>query len=129
MDDSTLLVFKLIGPIFFVMGLALVVNLKYFYKSLKNVDEESPLFVLIMGGVSMLLGLLILTKHNLWSSVDEIIVSVFGCLAVVKGVLLLLVPKWLLKFATNVYSTTTLTVGGIVILVFGGYLSWVAYFV
>ncbi len=129
MDDSTLLVIKLIGPIFFVMGLALVVNLKYFYKALKNVDEESPVFVLLMGGASMLLGLLILTKHNLWSSVNEIIVSVFGCLAVVKGVLILLVPKWLLKFATNVYSTTTLTVGGIAILVFGGYLSWVAYFV
>lgn len=129
MDDTTLLIIKLLGPILFVAGLGFVVNVKYFYDGLKNVDDESPVFILFMGMMTLLLGMLIIAKHNLWSSVNEIIVSVFGVLAVVKGVLLLLAPKQLLKFGVSLYSKGLLTVAGVVMLGLGGYLSWVGYFV
>ncbi|MFH1533842.1 MAG: hypothetical protein ABID64_02830, partial [Nitrospirota bacterium] len=120
---------KLVGPILFVLGLGFVVNLDYFLGGLKNISKESPIFVMIMGMMSLLIGLLIIMKHNLWSSVNEIIVSVFACLAILKGVLMLLAPKQFMKFAESLYSKGLLTVAGIVMLGLGGYLSWVGYFV
>ncbi|NIA02413.1 MAG: hypothetical protein GWP15_03445 [Nitrospirae bacterium] len=129
MDDTTLLIIKLIGPIFFVAGLGFVVNVKYFYDGLKNLDNESPVFIMFAGMATLLVGMLIIAKHNLWSSVNEVIVSVLGVLSVVKGVLLLLAPKQLIKFGVSLYSKGLLTFAGVVMLGLGGYLSWVGYFV
>jgi phosphotransferase system glucose/maltose/N-acetylglucosamine-specific IIC component len=127
MNETTMLVSQLAGPIIVAMGLGMLLNMKY-YKKLYDVFSGSPFTVVVAAMASMLVGLLIVLDHNLWSTPQEIVVSIFGWAALVKGVLYFLAPTVLGKIGKAIVSKGLLTFAGILALALGGYMSWVGFF-
>lgn len=127
MNETTMLVIKLAGPIFVAAGVGFLFNAKYFLGVYKEVDE-SPMLVVLLGMTSMLMGLLIVLSHNLWSTAPEVIVSILGWAAIVKGAAFFVVPTFFAKFAKSLMHKTLLMVSGGGMAILGLYLSWVAYF-
>lgn len=127
MNETTMLVIQLAGPIFVAVGVGFLLNAKYFLGAYKDF-EKSPMLVIVLGMTSMLMGLLIVLSHNLWSSAPEVIVSVLGWGAVLKGAAFFLAPTYVAKFAMSLMHKTMMMVSGVGVVILGGYLSWVAYF-
>jgi hypothetical protein len=126
MNATTMFLSQLIGPFAIVGGLMILFNKPMVDKVLKSMDKE-PLGVLIAGYASLVISLAILLKHNLWVSPAEIIISLIGWIGLVKGLLLMLATDKVLAFSKNM--TDKLMIGGVVWLLIGGYLSYVAYFI
>ena len=127
MNETTLLVSQLAGPILVVMGLGFLLNLKFFLGVYKDFGK-SPMMTLLLGMMTMLLGLLIVMRHNLWSTPAEVIVSIIGWGALVKSVGFIVAPKLLAKLSNAIANKSLIAVAAVGILIVGGYLNWVAYF-
>lgn len=128
MNETTLYLAQLVGPIYLVLGLGLLVGGKYYAKVYDNLGKDVMAY-LLAGMASMAIGLAMVLAHNLWGTLLEILVSLFGWAALVKGVLILLVPKSFTDLAKSLFSPAFLTFGGLVAVVWGGYMSYMAYFV
>jgi hypothetical protein len=57
--------------------------------------------VLISAALVLLLGLLIIANHNVWSSPAAFVISLLGWLMALRGVMLLAVPGWAARVATS----------------------------
>ncbi len=65
-------------------------------------------------------------NHNLWRTAPEIIITVIGFAALLKGAALILVPQAALK--ANDMSARVLRIIGTAFVVVGAYLGFVTYF-
>lgn len=126
MNDTTLLVSQLAGPTMMVFALGMFMNKKHFIKAMKSLDKE-PLFIVITGAISMVVGLAIVLNHNVWSTAPEVIVSLIGWLSVVKGAWHVLFPDALVKFVKKLANEGFLNFDGLLALALGGYMSWWAF--
>ena len=84
---------------------------------------KSPGMMFIVGVVSTLLGAMIVSWHNSWGSLTEIIVSIVGWGSLLKGFMILAFPKDLKTFVGKMYKTDTcIRIWGLVVLVLGAVL-------
>jgi hypothetical protein len=61
--------------------------------------EASPGLTFMAALFALILGLVMVMVHNLWTDIAAIIVTLFGWIVLVKGILLLATPDGLLRFA------------------------------
>lgn len=86
---------------------------------------------MVYGGLAALtIGLVIVSAHNVWVQSWEVIITIFGWLAVVEGILLLLLPEEMSRIVAKWLKGKGLIVfGGIFYLILGivlGYAGWFA---
>jgi hypothetical protein len=60
--------------------------------------ERSPGLVFIAALFALILGLVMVMIHNLWTDIAAILVSLSGWIVLIKGILLLAAPEGLLRF-------------------------------
>lgn len=126
MNETTLFLSRLIGPIMMVLAVGVMAN-HNFYKKVYVELEKSPLPILF-GGVTMLaVGILIVMNHNFWTSAPEIIVSLVGLVAILKGLFWLLIPSVPMKVAKNVMQSKVFPYVALIPLSIGSYLAWIGY--
>jgi hypothetical protein len=77
-----------------------------------------------MGWTSLLLGLFIIHEYNYWIWNITLFVTVLGWAYFVRGLLIMFVPQFYLKTETN--EKNWITAGGIIRLIFGIAISWIA---
>lgn len=126
MNNLTLLISQIAGPIFLAIGTGMLFNNAHyatFYKDLKN--EKLAIFGFALS--TMTLGIIILLKHNLWNTTPEIIVTLIGWGALIKGISLLTLPTLIEKFTNNLPLATILSSASLFSIILGGYLTWFAY--
>jgi len=128
--ETSILLAKIFGLTYIVVGLGMLINKEYYHKLFKEYLKNESL--VYFGGVAALVvGIVILSFHNYWVSSWEVIITVFGWMALIKGILLLLVPKALIDlFRPWFKNETTLTLFGLLALVIGvvlGYFGFIAY--
>lgn len=93
------------AQIFLLLGLAyVVIGLRGFidkepYKDLMDGYANSPALLFLTGLVALTVGFLIVTFHNEWSVSWSVIITIFGWLALIKGVLILAFPRFFLKMS------------------------------
>ena len=68
--------------------------------------ESSPGLTFMAALFALILGLVMVVVHNLWTDFAAIFVSLFGWIVLIKGILLLAAPDGLLLFATASASST-----------------------
>ncbi len=127
MNDLTLFVSHIAGPIMLAIGLGMLLNNKHYAVFYKQMSKE-PLALFTVAIMTMLMGLLLVLNHNLWGTAAEIIVSLFGWGALIKGLFLLIMPGSVDSFAKNLPLAKMLPFSSIFAIALGGYLSYVAYF-
>ena len=128
MHDTTLLVIRLMGPVYLVVGLGFLLS-KDYYKGMVTTMRNENMAMLLAGMVAMIIGLLLVMNHNYWSTLPEILVSLLGWGSLVKGGIILLKPNAFDGMLKYFMSDKVLGVSGVIVGVLGLYFMVVGYFI
>ena len=125
---NSIFIAKIIGPCCIIMGIGLLLNRNFYVKFMEDFAKNDAL-ILISGMMSLIIGLLIIASHNMWVSNWKVIITLFGWAGLLKGIWLCVFPKSISGFIT-VYQKNSglLLVHSIIAILFGIFLSYVAYF-
>lgn len=92
METTTIFLAQLIGPTMLAVGLGIFFSRSYYEKVYRHLENET--LAVLMGGIAALvIGILMVLNHNVWTSLLASIVTLVGWLSIVKGLLLIIVPK------------------------------------
>ena len=115
----------MLGPTLVASGAMLLLNLSAMPAILEEASK-GPLLIIFAGYAAFVPGLSIVYFHNRWSSGWPVLITIFGWLSLIVGLVRMLFPMQLasvITWAAPVVSTT-LPVVGIVFLLIGGFLSF-----
>jgi hypothetical protein len=116
-----------IGPALAAMGVAMLVNRELFPVIIDQISHDYGLIVL-SGILSLLAGIAIVRVHNIWSGGWQVIVTVFGWLAILGGLARMWVPQMAGPIADSFTAgSTALHIAGAALIALGGFLSYKAY--
>jgi uncharacterized protein YjeT (DUF2065 family) len=91
-------IFQIVSIVYIAVGIGILIN-PDFYKKLFE-DFIGNAAVLYLGGITALVvGYLILAFHNTWTKDLSVIITIFGCLALIKGILILIRPKIMIELS------------------------------
>jgi hypothetical protein len=126
--QSTLILARIIGPLLLAMGLAVVIRPSVFIGVVDSfaADAVTPL---TWGFLALLLGLVVLAFHRLWSTWTEIAITVIGVISVVRGLILLFIPTQAIAVARDLLGTAPVVVmlAAVLAALLGGWLAYVGY--
>lgn len=125
--QTSILIARLIGPILVVVGLAAVIN----PKALREVGQEflaSRALIFIGGFLALLGGLAIVNTHNLWIAGWPVIITIFGWVAVIGGIVRIGFPALTRSIGEAMLAKEALLRGAAALwVVLGAYLMVVGY--
>ena len=112
-------IFQIISLVYITVGIGILIN-PNFYKKI-FVDFIDNAAVLYLGGITALaIGYLILAFHNTWTKDLSVIITIFGWLALIKGILILVRPKIMIALSkAMVKKESALKIEAIVIIILG----------
>ncbi|MBN2087803.1 hypothetical protein JW758_05635 [Candidatus Peregrinibacteria bacterium] len=126
MNDITIFLAQIFGPVLGFVGLGILLNQGFYMKAFKDLTKES--FGLVMNNMAMIaIGVVLVMKHFLWGSLPEVLISLVGLAFLVKGALLAIMPKAFDSFIKSVLSKELMMFAGGLWLVGGAYLSYVGF--
>ncbi len=103
--ENAIVIARIIGPYFIIAGLGFLFNLKNFQKVMEDFSKNSAL--LYMGGVmALFFGLLIVQFYNVWKVQWTLIITILGWMSLIKGVVLIVFPKVLIKLMESYQKNT-----------------------
>ncbi|MDP8212084.1 MAG: hypothetical protein P9X22_02180 [Candidatus Zapsychrus exili] len=106
MENSVFLA-KLIGPYCIIVGLGVLLNLKTYQTIMEDFLKNSALIYL--GGIlALIIGLLIVLTHNVWTVSWAVAITIFGWGGIIKGIWLIAFPKSICKFSENYLKNANL---------------------
>ena len=116
---------SIFGPILAIVGLWMLLYTDNLAKVLTGIKNSPPVFYLgcIM---NFIVGMAILTQYSTWSWDTFVLVTLLGWVLVLRAVVGLYLPQLLIKFTMTNNSFTKIM--GIIPLVWGLALCWLAYF-
>lgn len=122
--ELSLFLAQVFGIYLVVAGALVIFRKKLMIKMLGEMDIS----LMIFGGfISFILGLLVVLAHNVWTG-WPIIITLLGYLMILKGVINLFFPDWGLKWGRKLYSGAGLYYVGVIDLIIGAFLVWIAFF-
>src|SRR5712691_7383356 len=83
---------KLIGPLFFFIGVTLLVNHEAFRLMADQLVRNFAL-IYISGAIALVAGLAVVTLHNVWVRDWRVAVTIIGWLGVIGGIVRIVVPQ------------------------------------
>ncbi|MBT5808272.1 hypothetical protein HOI18_03290 [Candidatus Uhrbacteria bacterium] len=127
MNATTLLLLQLAGPTYLVLGLGMMLNPEKYLASMKQL-KNNGLFLMWAGAASLIVAAAILNYHFLWETPFEILVSLIGVGAAVKGLHIALSPASFIKNVERMMTMRMMKYGSLLILLVGAYMTWGGYF-
>ena len=119
---------QIIGPTLLAAAIGFLANPKFYKKIMADFKKHEGL-TYFTGIFTMVVGLLIVTNHNLWDCPTSVIISILGWAAIVKGATFLIAPSLLFAMSHSMLKNENLMkVAMFVILIVGVYLSYFGYF-
>lgn len=116
---------SIFGPFMAIIGLWMLLysdNLVKVYSAIKS----SPSVLYFSAILNLFLGLIVLNQYDMWSMDGYVLVTLLGWVMIIRGVMGLFVPQLLIQLILS--NTGFLKVYGIIPLVWGLALSWLAFF-
>ena len=96
--ETSVFVAKLVAVCYLAMGLGMLLNPAYYRKVMDDVLKSSV--VAMYGGmVALAVGFVLVSIHNVWVQDWTVLITILGWLALVKGVLLIVLPGPFLNFS------------------------------
>lgn len=115
--DTSILIAKLLAAFYLSVSLGFIFNMKYYKKELSKIAEE-PGTLYLGGAMALTAGVLITTYHNTWTKDWTVLITLFGWLALAKGVLILTFPN-IVKYFRPLYQGNNLVFIRVATLVLG----------
>lgn len=124
---TTIFLAKLMGPMLIAMGVATVIHPERFWHMAQEFLESDAL-LFISGVITLPVGLAIVNTHNVWEMNWPVIITIFGWLMILAGIVRMVLPQ-ALKTAGRamIEKVTYLAVPGSVMTAFGAYLTYQGY--
>ncbi len=125
--ELSIFIAKILGVTMLILGVAFLLNLKEYRKMAEDMIKDRA-FLMIKGLASVVLGAVILVKHNMWSTDWSLIITILGWAWLVGGSLGLLFPRAAMNIAKAVLKQNIILAGSVLMILVGAYLSYVGYF-
>jgi hypothetical protein len=125
--ETSILIAKILATVYLSYFLGLLFSGKYYKEELPKLVDNSA--YLILGGfMAIVFGFLILEFHNYWNSDWTVVITIFGWLSLLKGILLIVFPQMF-----TAYKTTILKAGNqiyilILLLIIGAFFGYFGFF-
>ncbi len=117
----------LVGPTFIVVGLGMLLNREY-YRDMVARFFNDPQDYFFSGFWALIIGLMIVTTHNVWVTDWPVIITALGWASLAKGMVRILAPRWGRSlFASAFKSHSYLVMSGVIIVGLGAWLCWAAW--
>ena len=125
--QTSIYIAKLMGPVIGVAGLGFLVNRRAFQEMVSDFLESTGIIVM-SGMLALVMGLAIVNAHNIWVADWPVIITVFGWLAVIGGVMRITMTDTVRSIARAMLGYTHfITAEAIILILLGAYLSYVGY--
>jgi len=121
--DNSMALARFIGPYIIVIGVGLLLNLKY-YQSVMEGFFKSPALVYVTGLITFVAGLAVVLLHNVWVMDWRLIITLLGWNALIKGIILVVFPSISAKMTERlVRSRKLITISWAIMLAIGIFLT------
>jgi hypothetical protein len=121
------LIAGLIGPLMVALGCAMLINRELFPVIVDQISHDYGL-ILLSGILSLLAGIAIVRVHNVWSIGWQVIVTLFGWLAILGGLTRMWMPQMAGPIADSFAAGPAgLLLAAAALVALGGFLSYKAY--
>ena len=127
MNETTLFLSQLMGPVLIALGLSMLIRKDAYQEFFQNLSKNRA-FLLYNGLLEGTAGLAIVLHHNLWNTPAQVVISLLGWGMMLEGLFGLFVSKRTIKDIVH-SSATTLNVAALLCILMGAYLAYVAYFI
>ena len=125
--QTSIFIARLLGPMFVVVGVALLLKPQMFRTMLPEFIR-SPTLLYLAGFIGLLAGLALVLTHNVWLLDWRLIITLIGWIAIVRAVLTILAPQQIVAFGSKVLAHRGLFLAiGVVNLCVGLVLSYFGY--
>lgn len=126
--DTTIFLAQLIGPAVLAVGLGIFFSRSYYNKVYRGLQNET--LAVLMGGLTVLIaGIVIVLTHNVWDSLLAGIISLIGWLSILKGLMLIILPRWVDKIGDSVADSKWFPTAAVIYTLVGAYISYAAYLI
>lgn len=120
---NSVIIARLMGPLLLTAALSILLNRKAFQRMAEDAPKHAALFYLT-GALSLLGGLAIVEFHNVWVAGWQVLITVVGWLAVLRGVARMLFPEQAAALAARmIREETSLVISAVVSSVIGAILT------
>ena len=125
--QASIFLAKLIGPVLFLMGTAVILDSKRFQQLAREFIESEAL-IFLSGIITLLIGLAIVNTHNVWVFDWPVVITFFGWLAIAARIARMTMPNPLKKIAAAMIdSKSYFFASSVVTILLGAYLSYQGY--
>lgn len=125
--ETSILIAKILATVYLSFFLGLLFSSKYYKKELPKLVDNSA--YLILGGfMAVVFGFLILEFHNYWNSDWTIVITIFGWLSLLKGIILIVFPQMFTGYKTTILKAENHIYILISILILGGFFGYFGFF-
>ena len=126
MNEITVFLAQIFGPVLGLVGLGILMNQSFYMKAFKDFNKEGFSFVVtVMAMISI--GIVLVTRHFLWGSFPEVLVSAVALAFLIKGATLAIMPKAFDGWIQSILSKKLLMFAGGIWVVGGAYLSYIGF--
>ncbi|WP_077401457.1 hypothetical protein [Cellulophaga omnivescoria] len=91
---------KILSVYLVITGIGFSVSSEFFSQMISHKGTD-PVLINLSGMVHFFIGVAILVNHFLWKNMLQILVSVLGCMFLLKGIFLIALPELTLQSADN----------------------------
>ena len=121
--ESSIFLARIIGLVFLGIGVAILVNREWYRELITEFFDDRGL-VYFSGILALVAGIAIVLAHNVWTADWRVLITLLGWISIAKGVMRLAFPAQAMRSAKS-YAKTTMptTIGSVVIVVLGAYLT------
>ena len=115
---TSILIAKALAVVYISVGLGIFLNPTYF-RSIIDDFIGSPAATFVGSLMALLIGILMIAFHNIWLKDWTVIITIFGWLALVKGLLGVIFPEQFVSLSNRLVQGKTLQVSGIIVILLG----------
>jgi len=117
---------QVVGLWLFIIGLATVLHEQRFKKTMADTLASGSVMT-FTGFIALAVGLLVVISHNIWVTSWPVVITIFGWLLLVQGVMRLFYPEVFAKRMKDMMAKNGFTVMAWVWLLVGLYLVWIGF--
>jgi len=96
--EPSILIAKIIAVIYLSASLGGFFSRDYYRRLAEDMYKNATL-TYMMGFITVILGFLIVHYHNLWGRDWTVLVTIIGWLALIKGILIIVFPKFMQRLS------------------------------
>ena len=91
--ELSIVIARIIGIVYLSFGIGLILSNRYYKREVINLYDDAS-YILFIGILASIIGSLIITYHNIWEWNWRVLVTIYGWLALIEGILVLIFPRF-----------------------------------